>query len=189
MHFNKSSFKSSFVLTLLLVFSAPASAGQFFVGLDATSLSPRVQFDNSNDTYTFNYPLRLKFGYFWNWAGLEFNVLSPDDATKNVLGAPTTVKVDTSYGVYLALQEDWLYGRLGVTWLDTTFTRTAVDSYEVIAPTVSFGIQHNFGKHYRMNLGYTYMEGTTSYPNNTVGSGSDPIFNYSGFEFGFNVLF
>ena len=172
----------------------PASAGQFFVGLDATTFSPRIQFGNTDDVYTFNYPPRLKFGYQWGLAGIEFNVLAPDETTKNVLGAPATVTVDTSYGVYLHLQEEWIYGRVGVTLLDTTFNRTVADQYEVTAPTVSLGLQHNFGRHFRINFGYTYMEGTANYPNNVAppsGDGpiSSPKFNYSGFELGFMVLF
>jgi hypothetical protein len=194
--FNKTFLKSCSILVLLLVFSAPASSGQFFIGSDATTFNARVQFGNTNNTYITDPILRVKFGYFWNWAGLEFNVLTPSEGTTDVLGFPTTFELGTSYGMYLALQQDWIYGRVGVTWLDTTLTRTGVDRYEITAPTISLGIQHNFGRHFRVNFGYTYIEGTGRYPNNTApvppgfsGSITDPTVNVSGFELGFNVLF
>lgn len=151
----------------LLFVSLPARAG-FFVGADYTGLGADVQTSNGSVLFTPLNPIRVRGGYSWGLAGLEFDYLSPSDHTTffSPIG-DTNFEIESGYGVYLNLQERWAYGRLGATWLNTKLTDTTsgiTNTYTTFAPTIAIGVRYEFVTNFWVNLDYTWMEGKAEYP-------------------------
>jgi hypothetical protein len=162
---------------LLLGFSSLAHA-QFFIGADATWLNSEIEWPDSQVYFDHEMtPARLRLGYQGDFFGLEAHIYSKNDDDAESNGFTTNLEFDTSYGLYLRMQEKWVYARLGVTWFDTYYSVydplnpgvVLVTDRDVIAmPTFTFGIEVPLGEHIGINLDYTYAEGTAVYPNITA---------------------
>ena len=180
--------------TLLLGFSSLANA-QFFIGADATSLTGDIEWSYSKVYFEHKLsPVRIRAGYQGDFFGLEAHVYTEDDADAFSNGYTTNLKIDTSYGAYLRMQERWAYARLGVTWFDTYYSVPAfnVTDRDVIAmPTVTIGIEWALGNNIAVNLDYTYAEGRAVYPNITSQAPgfTDPILIIDGGALGLTVKF
>lgn len=165
------------IAVLLLGFSSLANA-EFFVGADATSLVGDIDWAGSNVYFKHDLtPVRVRAGYKGDFFGLEAHVYGKSDGDDTSNGYTTNLEIDTSYGLYLLMQERWVYGRLGVTWFDTYYTIydplnpgvVLVEDKDWIAmPTFTLGIEVPLGKHFAVNLDYTYAEGKAIYPNITA---------------------
>lgn len=179
---------------LLLGFTSLANA-QFFIGADATWLNSEIEWPDSQVYFDHEMtPVRLRLGYQGDFFGLEAHLYSKNDADAESNGFTTNLEFDTSYGLYLRMQEKWVYARLGVTWFDTYYTVYAfnVTDRDVIAmPTVTLGFEVPLGEHIGINLDYTYAEGSAVYPNITAqGPGlTDPNMVVTGPALGLTLKF
>lgn len=183
-------------LSLFLAGTYSASAGWFF-GTDTTTLGAELGFtngtpyQNGSDLYNLE-PYRVKVGYRGETAGIEVNAYTNQDKTiASFNGLEANFAMENTVGVYLHLHERWAYARLGVTWMDSTFSAPAINASEsstLALPTIAIGVEYKIGKHFFFSADYTYAEGTGKYPAIVTGTGRVPV-TVQGFGAGVNLEF
>lgn len=180
MYFNK---LAGALLVALLTTALPARAG-WYIGADYTGLGAEVQWDNETPLFSPLNSVRLRAGYSWGMFGLEVDYLTSSDKTVDIQGGNYNFELENAVGAYLHIQQKFIYGRLGATWLNTKFTDVdgniipagSYDTYTTFAPTIAIGLQYEFIKNLWVNLDYTWMEGKVQYPSFTAtGSGTKDI--------------
>ena len=188
------------LITFLLGFSSLTHA-QYFIGADATYLVGDIDWAGSNVFFKHELtPVRVRAGYQGGFFGLEAHVYSKSDGDDTSNGYTTNLEIETSYGLYLRMQERWVYARLGVSWFDTHYTVydplnpgvvLATDRDMISMPTFTLGIEIPLGDNLAVNLDYTYAEGRAIYPNITAtGPGlDDPNMIISGPGLGLTMKF
>lgn len=179
------------VLTVLLLGLSGTASAEFFVGADATSLKSYIDWSAPSIDQNFELtPARLRLGYQGEFFGLEVRGYSNVDDTSTDNGFTDKLEIDTSYGIYLRMQEKWVYALVGATWFDTYYTdvNLGITDRDVIAmPTFALGLDIPLGKHLAVNVDYTYADGTANYTQIT-GFGS-PTLRIQGPGLGLSLMF
>lgn len=169
-----------------------ANAGKFFAGIDTTNLRAKIKWDPTKPEFRVE-PERVKIGYLGDTFGVEFHGYPDTETLGSNNGYNFNLKLNDMYGAYLRLQDEWIYARIGMTWVDTEVTwidvsRTNNDFNGM--PTLALGIDWQVS-FVSLNLDYTYMEHKIKLPDITAsGPGlTDPSLVYQGFAFGVNIRF
>lgn len=168
------------------------NAGKFFAGIDATNLNARVKWSQTQPEFRVE-PERVKIGYRGDIFGIEFHAYPDTETLGSSNNYNFNLKLNDMYGAYLRLQDEWLYARIGMTWVSTEFTwidaqRTNIDFNGM--PTLAVGLDWQVSI-VSFNLDYTYMEHTLVLPDITAtGPGlTNPPLVYQGFALGVNISF
>ena len=155
------------VLAVLLLGLSGTASAEFFIGADATSLKSYIDWSAPSIDQNFKLtPARLRLGYQGEFFGLEIRGYSNVDDTSTDNGFTDKLEIDTSYGIYLRMQEKWVYALVGATWFDTYYTdvNLGITDRDVIAmPTFALGFDIPLGKNLAVNVDYTYADGNANY--------------------------
>jgi hypothetical protein len=180
-------FRIILAVTFLTV-STLSTAGQFYVGAQATTLTAYLDYANGSESYKLD-PVRLEMG----WKARNFywavQVLSSGrDTDIDLYGTTYEMKLATSYGVVVGLNSRYFYVGLGLQSFDTTYhdiPTTTVDKSNILTLGVQLGVQHEVVPNLSFYLDFSAYAGTADY---AVFS-ANPDFSVRGFAGGMKYAF
>ncbi len=177
-----------FVAAGLLCLSGMASAGQFYVGAQATNLTAYLDYGNGSETYNLS-PTRVELGWkepTFYWA--IHMLTSGQDTDVDIYGSTYEMKMDTSFGIFVGLNTPNFYLSFGFQNFDTTYrdiSTTFRDKSNILTLGVQLGIQHEMVPHLFVYADFSAYAGKADY----VGFTSNPDFTVRGLAAGIKYAF
>jgi len=178
------------VLLALSIFGVTslASAGQLYLGAQATNLSAHLDYGNGSETYNLN-PTRIELGWkerTFYWA--IHMLTSGRDTDIDLFGDTYEMKLDPSYGIFLGLNTTNFYISFGLQNFDTTYRlvpSTVQDKSNILTLGVQLGIQQELVPNLFLYADFSAYAGKADY----TGFTSNPDFSVHGFAGGIKYAF
>jgi opacity protein-like surface antigen len=165
-----------------------ASAGQLYLGAQATNLSAHLDYGNGSEYYNLN-PTRIELGWkerTFYWA--IHMLTSGQDTDLDLYGATYEMKMDPSYGIFLGLNTTNFYIGFGLQNFDTTYRLvpgTTQDKSNILTIGVQLGIQQKLAPNLSLYADFSAYAGKADYSIFT----SNPDFSVHGFAGGVKYAF
>lgn len=177
-----------FLAASLLWLSGLASAGQFYVGAQATTLTAYLDYGNGSESYNLN-PTRIEVGWkepTFYWA--IHMLTSGRDTDVDIYGSTYEMKLDPSFGIFLGLNGPNYYVGFGLQNFDTTYRDVSTpfrDKSNILTLGVQLGLQHEMVPHLFLYVDFSAYTGKADY----AGFIGNPDFTVRGLAGGIKYAF
>jgi len=172
------------IASSLLCLSGLASAGQFYVGAQATTLTAYIDYGNGSESYNLD-PTRIELGWRepnFYWA---IHILtSGHDTDQDIFGETFEMSLNTSYGIYLGLNYPNFYLGIGLQEFDTRYRDVTLngvtDKSNILTLGVQLGVQVEMVRNLFFYADFSAYGGTAKYPSYYFGNPDFSVYGFSG---------